>query len=358
MALMFEKGVMRKVESTPEKMVEKDGTINFGTFRAPFLNVNILDAPLYSPSCKVPAFWKNFRLKEWQHFGIITPTHYFGIVIFDAKFMGVSFFYAYDRLKNEHIEHSRQGGSKSARVAGQVYDDFCTFTQKGYSIRFENKLRSGFHRILIDIEGGNNLPAVKGEIKVHEDLAKIEPLVQVSPVAPYRPFYTHKAAAPAEGSIILGGQEIAIDGNQAIALLDEQKTYYHYNSFWYWATAAGYDERGRLLAFNLCRNMIAADEVFNENCFWIDGKIFCLPAARFEFGEIMDPWKVNTHGGKLDLSFVPQGERAQKINIAGLIRSDFHQPFGIYNGEFKDDSGSIYPIANFFGLAEHHVTRY
>ena len=89
---------MRKVETTPEKMVEKDGAINFGTFRTPFRNVNILDAPLYLPCCKVPAFWKKFRLKEWQHFGIITPTHYFGMVIFDAKFMGVSFFYAYDRL--------------------------------------------------------------------------------------------------------------------------------------------------------------------------------------------------------------------------------------------------------------------
>lgn len=349
---------MRKVAATPEKMVEKDGTINFGTFRTPFLNANILDAPLYSPSCKVPAFWKNFRLKEWQHFGIITPTHYFGMVIFDAKFMGVSFFYAYDRLTNDLIEHSRKGGGKSAQVAGQVYDDGCAFTQKGYSIKFENKLCSGFHRILIDIKDGNNLPAVKGEIKVHEDLAKIEPLVQVSPITPYRPFYTHKAATPAEGSIILGGQEIVIDGNQAIALIDEQKTYYPYNSFWYWATAAGYDDSGRLLAFNLCRNMITADEVFNENCFWIDGKICCLPAARFEFGKSMEPWKVNTEGGNLNLSFVPKGERAQKINLAGLIRSDFHQPFGIYSGRFKDDSGGVCPIANFFGLAEHHVTRY
>jgi hypothetical protein len=358
MVLILEAGVVRKVETTPEKMVEKGGVINFGTFRTPFRNVNILDAPLYSFPCKVPAFWKNFRLKEWQHFGIITPTHYFGMVIFDAKFMGVSFFYVYDRLKNERIEHVRQAGSKSAQVAGQVYDDVCVFTQKGYSIKFENKLRSSFHRIIIDIEGDNNLPAIKGKIKVHEDLAKIEPLVQVSPITPYRPFYTHKAAMPTEGSIILGGQEIVIDGNQAIALFDEQKTYYPYNSFWYWATAAGYDGSGRLLAFNLCRNMIAADDEFNENCFWIDGKIFCLPAARFEFGEIMAPWKVNTEGGNLDLTFVPKGERAQKINLAGLIQSDFHQPFGKYRGEFNDDSGGIYPITNFFGLAEHHATRY
>ena len=66
---------------------------------------------------------------------------------------------------------------------------------------------------------------------------------------------------------MLGGKEIRNRWKAAdIAFLDEQKTYYPYNSFWYWATAAGYDESGKLLAFNLCRNMIAKDEVFNENC--------------------------------------------------------------------------------------------
>ena len=72
----------------------------------------------------------------------------------------------------------------------------------------------------------------------------------------------------------------------------------------------------------------------------------------------MDPWKVSTEGGNLNLAFKPQGERAQKINMAGLIQSDFHQPFGIYKGEFKDEKGNIYPVADFFGLAEQHITRY
>ena len=81
---------MRTLQTTPVRMVEEGGTINFGTYRTPFRNANILDAPLYS--FPVPRFWKNFRLKEWQHFGIMTPTHYFGMVISDAKFSGASFF--------------------------------------------------------------------------------------------------------------------------------------------------------------------------------------------------------------------------------------------------------------------------
>lgn len=337
-------------------MVEEDGSVNFGTFRTPFKNANILDAPLYS--FPVPRFWKNFRLKEWQHFGIITPTHYFGMVIFETKFTGASFFYAYDRLKNTRFEHARQESGKSLHVALQLYDDACRFDAKGYHLRFENKLNQGFHRLLIDIGRDADCPAVKGEIIIHEDLGAIEPLIQISPITPYRPFYTHKVAAPASGSILLGSQEIVLQRDTCIALIDEQKTYYPYFSFWKWGMAAGYNDDGKLLAFNLCQNMIADDADFNENCFWMDGKISCLKAVRFDFDEVMKPWKMRTTDGKLDLFFRPLGVRADKINIAGIIRSDFQQPFGLYSGSFKDDCGVINPIADIFGLAEHHITRY
>lgn len=341
---------------TPARMVEDSGSINFGTYRTPFRNANILDAPLYS--FPVPGFWKNFRLKEWQHFGFLTPTHYFGMVIFDAKFTCASFFYAYDRWNNTRLEHARQARANAVHVAGQLYDDTCHFNAKGYHLRVENKLDQGFHRILIDIDGDQDRPAVKGDITIHEDLSAIEPLVQISPITPTRPFYTHKVAAPVSGSIVVGSKEIILERDACIALIDEQKTYYPYFSFWKWATAAGYSGDGKILAFNLCQNMIDDDEDYNENCFWVDGKISCLKAARFEFGDVMKPWKMKTTDGKLDLSFVPLGERADKINIAGIIHSDFHQPFGLYNGSFKDGQGVTHTIKDFFGLVEHHITRY
>jgi hypothetical protein len=347
--------LVRNVQISPLQMVEKNGSINFGAYRTPFRNANILDAPLYT--FPVPGFWKRFRLKEWQHFGIITQAYYFGMVIFDAKFLGASFFYAYDRMKNTRFEHNRQTHGKSIHVAAQPYADACRFDAKGYRLRFENNLDQGFHRIFMDIEEGKNRPSVQGEIMVHEDLTVFEPLVQVSPITPVRPFYTHKAAVPASGRIRLGSRELVLERNACIALIDEQKTYYPYFAFWKWATAAGYRTDGKLLAFNLCRNMIADDEDYNENCFWLDGKISCLKAARFEYDDVLKPWKIHTTDGLLDLSFVPLGERAQSIN-AGMIRSDFHQPFGLYSGAFRDDRGVQHAMKDVFGLAEDHVTRY
>jgi len=72
---------------------------------------------------------------------------------------------------------------------------------------------------------------------IHEDLDVTEPLVQISPITNTRPFYTHKTAVPASGSIVLGSQEIVLERRSAIALIDEQKTYYPYFSFWKWSTA-------------------------------------------------------------------------------------------------------------------------
>jgi hypothetical protein len=67
---------------------------------------------------------------------------------------------------------------------------------------------------------------------------------------------------------------------------------------------------------------------------------------------------MRTADGRADLTFRPVGERAESINIAGLIRSDFRQPFGYYNGTLTGEDGRVYQVRDFFGLAEHHVTRY
>ena len=337
-------------------MVEDDGSIHFGTFRTPFETANLLDAPLYATGA--PRVWKNFRLKEWQHFGIITPAYYFGMVIFDAKFTAASFFYAYDRLRNSRFEYSRQEGTKAVHVGSQLYDDVCRFDVNGYHLRFENKLARGFHRIIVEMDGDADRPAVSGDITVHEDLNVIEPLVQVSPITRTRPFYTHKAAAPASGRLVIGSQEIVLDRASTIAVMDEQKTYYPFFSFWKWAMGAGFSDDGKLCAFNLCKNMITDDEHANENCFWMDGKITCLKAAQFQRSDVLKPWTMRTTDEKLNLYFDPAGERAAKTSIAVILRSDFHQPFGLFNGRFRDDRGLDHAIKDFFGLAEDHITRY
>jgi len=350
---------MRERIATPPRMVVDGQVTEFGTFDDPFREVNLLDVDLEIRGRKMPRMVRDFRLKEWEHFGIITDDYYFGMVIFDAKFMGTSFFYAFNRKTGEFFEHERTSMGGPVRIARELWHGECYFRHYAYSMEFENRLDSGLHRLRVEIKGKPNKPEVNAEIYMREDLDKFEPLVQLSPVSPNRPLYTHKSAAPVEGTIILGDKEIKLDPASAVGLMDVQKTYYPYQTFWNWATFAGHDRTGRLIAMNACQNFITDDEYYNENCTWVDGDISLLGAVKFDFdrADLMKPWKVKAPGGGLDLEFKPEGERHGKTSL-GVVMSDFHQPFGRFSGTMVGPGGATVEVADMFGLCEWHLARF
>jgi len=350
---------MRELKATPARMVAEGQVAEFGTFEEPFREVNLLDVELEMRGRKVPRTVRDFRLKEWEHFGIITDDYYFGMVIFDAKFMGTSFFYVYNRQNGHFFEHERTSVGGPVRVARELWHGECYFRSFGYSMEFENRLDSGLHRLRVEIKGKSNKPPINAEIYMLEDIEKLQPLVQVSPVAPNRPLYTHKAAAPVEGKVIVGDKEIKLNPATDVGLVDVQKTFYPYHTFWNWATFGGHDENGRLIAMNACQNFITCDEDYNENCTWVDGKITLLGAAQFEFdkGDLMKPWKVSTSADGLDLTFKPEGEREGRVNL-GVVMSDFHQPFGDFKGTMPGPAAQKVDVDGMFGLCEWHLARF
>jgi hypothetical protein len=350
---------MKHLKETPARMVVDGRVAEYGTFNEPFREVNLLDVELEVRGSVLPRALREFRLKEWEHFGVINDEFYFGMVIFDAKFMGTSFFYAYDRTTGDFFEHTRNSIAGPLRVARELWHGECYYRHLGYIMEFENRLDSGLHRLRAQIKGKKRLPSVEAELFVHEDLDRYQPLVQVSPVSRNRPFYTHKNACPVEGRVVLGGREITLDPARDVAVMDVQKTYYPYRTFWKWATFGGYDSGGRLVGMNACENFITDDEVYNENCTWVDGVITKLSAARFEFNQsaLMEPWRVYTTGGEMKLDFLPEGERKGCIN-AGVLMSDFHQPFGKFSGNMAGPDGTTVEVEGLFGLCEHHLARF
>jgi Domain of unknown function (DUF2804), C-terminal/Domain of unknown function (DUF2804), N-terminal len=350
---------MRELKDTPPRMVVDGQVAEFGAFREPFREVNLLDVELEIGGKKVPRALREYRLKEWEHFGIISSDYYFGMVIFDAKFMGTSFFYAFNRSTGEFFEHERTSVAGPLRVARELWHGECYYRNIGYSMEFENRLDSGMHRLRAEIKGRRGKPPIQAEVFVLEDIGRYQPLVQVSPVAPNRPLYTHKTAAPVEGRVTLGSLEVQLDPETDVALMDVQKTYYPYRTFWKWTTFGGRDSSGRLIGMNACQNFISDDENYNENCTWVDGEITLLSAARFLYDEnaLLEPWKISTTGGEMDLTFKPQGERAGKISI-GVVMSDFHQPFGTFEGRMAGPDGSTVKVDKLFGLCEHHLARF
>jgi hypothetical protein len=349
---------LRTIKKTPPRLVDDGRVVEFGAFEEPFRQLNLGEAEIFRLGGKHLRGLGRLRLKEWQHYGVIHPHHYFGMVIFDAKFLTVSFVYHYNREGGGMQEHSRQAPGGKAKIAETMWHGECSFAARGYSLGFENRLEEGYHRVRVEAAQTSKLPAISGDFRMLEDISRYQPLVVVSPFSPNRPLYTHKAACPVEGTMSVGGEVIELDPSRDVCLLDEQKAFYPFKSFWRWLCFGGFTPGGSLIAANLCHNIIADDEEYSENCYWVDGKIHLTGAARFGYSEadILGPWFVNTTDGLVDVDFHPQGERAERIRV-GPILSDFHQPFGLFRGRLGS-GGDAAGVEDLFGLCEQHITRY
>lgn len=348
-----------ELKETPKRIVEGGRIVEYGAFRTPFKDANMSEARITLAGVRMPHAYSRFRLKEWQHFGIIGNDFYFGFAIVDARYLGNSFCYFLDRADGTMVEHSRLAPPGTAHVARNLWHDECGFRSGGYEIRIENRLADGRHGARVKIEGSHGKPSIRAEVEVTEDLAKTQPLELVSLLKGERPAYTHKVACPARAEVTVGGKTYSVGQEDGIALIDVQKTFFPYRSFWHWATCGGHDEEGRLIALNLGEGINIRTEEFHDNCVWVDGQLSFtgLPKFTFDKKDVLKPWHIETPDGGCVLDFEPRGERWGKVN-ALVVMSDFHQPYGTFRGTVTDSDGRAHRIDDYFGVVEHHVARY
>ncbi len=349
---------MRALNNTPPWLVKNGQVVDFGHFKEPFANLNIDEAEIWSPKVFPPKIIRMARLKEWQHFAIINSEIFLGFMLFTTHYLSSSFCYCVDRKSGEFFEHHSELPGPTAKISRELWNSASLFQKSGYEVRVQNRLDEGLHKAHIDIRDSDK-PGVGANIEMIEKLDSLQPLISVLPIAPNRPLYTHKCACPVRGTVSVGDRAVELDEDKDIAVIDIQKAYYPYDTFWRWATCAGYSGKKGIVAINLVKNFIADDERWNENVLWVGGKMSELSAAKFEYDEnnVLKPWRVATTDGRCDLTFTPQGERHGKVDY-GLIKSDFHQPYGLYNGSVTDDDGKKHKIKNFFGVCEHHLARF
>ena len=344
---------MRSVQKTPAAMVE-NGKTHYGIFDKPFAKVNALDAnPFGLAGALLPKTLRNLRLKEWQHYSIITKTHFFGVAVVNAKFMGASWCYAVSRETGELIEHSLQSPLTKPAVPRELFDARFSFKATGYAVEVHNQLSAGRHALSFDAATKAG-PAIKGDLTIDESAKVVQPLVGVIPLNTGGFFYTHKVPCPIEGTISIGGEEIAVDPKTDFAILDIHKAYYPYRTWWQWATFAGRDKKGKLLGGNFTRGLHGTTETHNENCIWHGNRMSLFSDVVIETQEdIMAPWKLHTTDGRADLTFTPVGIRQETLDYK-LFVSWYRAPVGTFAGTMTDDDGVVHEVNDLFGIAEHH----
>jgi hypothetical protein len=101
----------------------------------------------------------------------------------------------------------------------------------------------------------------------------------------------------------------------------------------------------------------------NENVFWLNGERHLLGAVHFEFtrqrttGEQARQWRIYSDNGQVELTFIPQNCRQEKLNL-WLIKSNFRQYLGHFNGFITDNLGNKHQLTNVLGLTEDHFARW
>lgn len=156
-----------------------------------------------------------------------------------------------------------------------------------------------------------------------------------------------RALLVARGEAWAAGRRVALDG--ALAGYDYSNGLLPRRTSWRWGFALGRARTGERVGLNLVEGMAGADEC----ALWIDGEIHPLAEGRFSFDRAkpLDPWRVRTEDGAVDLRFTPGGAHEDRTQL-GLVRASFLQPAGTYAGTIRAPDGRVLELDGVLGVTE------
>ncbi|WP_437573013.1 DUF2804 domain-containing protein [Sorangium sp. So ce887] len=150
-----------------------------------------------------------------------------------------------------------------------------------------------------------------------------------------------------EGEASVLGRRISLDG--ALASYDYTSGLLPRRTAWRWGLALGRAESGERVGLNVGEGFIGDAEC----ALWIDGDLIPLAEGRFTFDAArpLDPWRVRTADGAVDLRFVPGAAHSNHTNL-GLVVSEFLQPIGLYSGTIRLPDGRVLELRDVLGVTE------
>jgi hypothetical protein len=293
----------------------------------------------------LPRLLKRLRIHQFHFIGFIGPEIIAGLAIVDLKALANGFFYLYDRKNRRMMEATALSPFAARTAIGDMPEaPSSTFT-------------SGV--LTIEING----PKVSARAKTFSldaelDLTGVKPL-RICTRAGYRGWVYTQKTNPVRvcGSARLDGRSIEIASPATMALTDWTCGFMHRKTFWNWAAIAATLPDGRSLGLN---GSCGVNETsFTENAFWIDGVMTKVDTMNFIFDRdnLMNPWQVRSYDGRVNLSFLPEVSRGEKIN-AGIIASRFTQLVGQFSGIMETEDGEVIRIDNCPGLTEDHYAKW
>jgi hypothetical protein len=329
------------LQIAPASLVDANGRLLEGRFAG---STGDIDWSGLTPPLKRSALWRYFHHKRWMYVALVSEDYFCAVAVVDIGWTSTAFAYVFDR-RSAHV------------VTGFSQDGLPAFGAK-LAQRCGNGAAHHFHMgahwvdiCHVPMRNCYSLKLRSPGFEIEAEFADAGPLLlAVGTVAGGAAHATQKSSGLAlSGELRLAGQRYSLSGG--VASFDYSNGLLARETAWRWASA-----HSLTLGINLQSGYFGD----RENALWLDGGIFPLGAARFEFDEHkpMAPWHISTSDGLVDLEFVPQGMRRQDKNLL-IAASRYVQPIGLFHGVVQAAQDSKrHMVKNLIGVTEDHQSRW
>jgi hypothetical protein len=345
----------RGFEPAPDAIIE-GGAFALGRYGTPFRRVNMLDVarPFHYP---IPRPIKNWRLKEWQVYAFGDRRWCFFASLFNAKVCSLALFIAYDHERDKRylirrflpggifrFPESFSGSDVYYRGARTLIESACDYD-------------SGVIQLTV-VRGARSLPhRFSGRFRFNCGAKVAAPSVVCLPLSLNRALYSTKILMPMEGEFSVGGESHYFEGSSSMGLFDDHKGYYPYQMLLDWVAGFGVDAKGRRIGFNLTDNQVRDQARYNENCLWINNKVWPLPPIKVTRPQgPTGEWVIQDTEGMVDLIFVPELANDIRFNL-GIVEADYNGPLGSFRGFISNGEGEKIQAELLYGVGEKHYLR-
>ena len=276
------------------------------------------------------------RIKEWDYYCINNGHFALALTIADNSYMGLDSISLLNLDEGWEITKSPMKAFTNGKVClpesserGDVHS-----AGRNYSILFKNE---GDRRVLI-AQMKNFGPEGSLYAKVTLTDIPAESMVIATPFDKDKHFYY----------------------NQKINCM---RAVWTYKNTWYWGSASGLVD-GERFGFNIgygFGNTSAA----SENMLFYKGRAHKLSQVIFHIPgdggkatpDYMRPWTFTSDDGRFEMDYTPVLDRASCSDV-GLIKSDQHQVFGVFNGRAVLDDGTVLNVKDLPGFAEKVINKW
>jgi hypothetical protein len=340
--------LLRTLSPAPDQPV-RDGQIAWGCYGSPFKRVNMLDAQIGGLPLRLARWW---QLREWQAFQIANQHYFVMMALYNAKRFGLVQFILLDRTTNEILRYEKQVSPLRITLPDTLYDGYAAYKSRDFQLSVHSQLAEGKITIDVMIQNHHKLPPLAGQFVGLHDLATVKPCVVCLPFDERKGMYAHKCLMPINGQINMSGKVIYFSAHHSGMFIDDHKGYYPSPTQYDWATAIGYDRQDNFVGFNLTRNQVPDQNVYNENALWLNHALYPLPPVSFRRDN--DKWYITdqANNGSIDLIFSPTVHTNIEKKVL-FVESRYNAPYGYFDGyiDYGQQQQRL-DISRLFGMGE------